>query len=74
MLFMGIFHQRDENLLHLLIARVLFFRLFLSKVQGILGLFFVAYQQENIIKSSQLLQNMVLNTRRAVGLDYYYHQ
>ena len=50
MLFMGIFHQRDENLLHLLIARVLFSRLFLSKVQGILGLFFVAYQQEKIAK------------------------
>ena len=61
MFFMGIFQQ---NWLHLLIARVLFVRLSLSKVQVILELFFVTYQQVKIVKSSHLLQNMVLNTHR----------
>ena len=62
MFFMRIFHQRHENRLHLLIARVLFVRLSWSKVQGIPETFFVTYHQETIVKSSQLLQNMVLNT------------
>ena len=45
MFFMGIFHQRHKNWLHMLIAQVLFIRLSLSKVQGILETFFVTYQQ-----------------------------
>ena len=60
---MRIFHQRHENRLHLLIARVLSIQLSWSKVQGIPETFFVTYHQETIVKSSQLLQNMVLNTQ-----------
>ena len=41
MFFMRIFHQRHENWLHLLIARVLFVRLSWSKVQDIPETFFV---------------------------------
>ena len=74
MFFMRIFHQRQENRLHLLIARVLFVRLSWSKVQGIPETFFVTYHQETIVKSSQLLQNMVLNTHRVVRLGYYHHR
>ena len=70
MFFMRIFHQRHENRLHLLIARVLFVRLSWSKIQGIPETFFVTYHQETIVKSSQLLQNMVLNTRRVVHHMY----
>ena len=72
--FMGIIHQRHEHWLHLLIARVLFDRLSLSNDHGILELFFVTYQQEKIVKSSQLLQNIVLNTHIVVRLGYYYHR
>ena len=61
--FMRILHQRHENWLHLLIARVLFVRLSWSKVQDIPETFFVTYHQETIVKSSQLLQNMVLHTQ-----------
>ena len=71
---MGIFHQRHKNLLHLLIAPVHFVRLSLSNVQGILELFLVMYEQEKIEKSSQILQNMGLNTHRVVRLGYYYHR
>ena len=74
MFFMRIFHQRHENRLHLLIAGVLFVRLSRSKVQGIPETFFVRYHQETIVKSSQLLQNMVLNTHRVVPLGYYHHR
>ena len=73
MFFMRIFHQRHENRLHLLIVRVLFVRLSWSKVQGIPETFFVKYHQEAIVKSSQLLQNMVLNTHRVVQLGYEGH-
>ena len=71
---MRVFHQRHENWLHLLIARVLFVRLSWLKVQDIPETFFVTYHQETIVKSSQLLQNMVLNTHRVVRLGYYHHQ
>ena len=74
MFFMRIFHQRHGNRLHLLIARVLFIRLSWSKVQGIPETFFCTYHQETIVKSSQLLQNMVLNTHRVVRLGYYHHR
>ena len=63
MFFMRIFLQRHENWLHLLIARVLFVRLSWSKVQDIPETFFITYHHETIVKSSQLLQNMVLNTQ-----------
>ena len=43
MFFMRIFHQRHENRLHLLIARVLFVRLSWSKVQGIHTLNILCY-------------------------------
>ena len=66
---MRIFQQRHENWLHLLIAHVLFVRLSWSKVQDIPETFFVTYHQGTIVKSSQLLQNMVLNTHRVVRLD-----
>ena len=59
---MRIFHQRHENRLHLLIARVLFVRLSWLKVQGIPETFFVTYHQGTIVKLTQLLQNMVLTT------------
>ena len=72
--FMRIFHQRHENWLHLLIAPVLFVRMPWSKVQDIPETFFVTYHQETIVKSSQLLQNMVLNTHRVVRLGYYHHR
>ena len=71
---MKIFHQTHENWLHLLIALVLFVRLSWSKVQDIPETFFVTYHQETIVKSSQLLQNMVLNTHRVVRLGYYHHR
>ena len=74
MFFIRIFHQRHENRLHLLFARVLFVQLSWSKVQGIPETFFVTYHQETIVKSSQLLQNMVLNTHRLVRLGYYHHR
>ena len=74
MFFMGIVHQRHNNWLHLLIARVLFVRLSCSKVHDIPESFFVTYHQETIVKSSQLLQNMVLNTHRVVRLGYYHHR
>ena len=70
MFFMESFHQNQENWLYLLIAWVLFVRLSISKVQGILELFFVTYQQEKIVKSSQLLQN----SSRVVRLGYYSHR
>ena len=59
-----IFHQRHENWLHMLIARIFLHRLSLSKFLDILETFSVTYQQETIVKSSQLLQNMGLNTHR----------
>ena len=71
---MRIFHQRHENRLHVLIARVLFVRLSWWKVQGIPETFFVTYHQETPVKSSQLLQNMVLNTHRVVRLGYYHQR
>ena len=43
MFFMRIFHQRHENRLHLVIARVLFVRVSWSKVQDIPETFFVTY-------------------------------
>ena len=45
-----------------------------SKVQDIPETFFVTYHQGTIVKSSQLLQNMVLNTHRVVRLGYYHHR
>ena len=71
---MRIFHQRHKNWLHLLFARVLFVRLTWSKVQDIPETFFVTYHQETIVKSSQLLQNMLLNTHSVVRLGYYHHR
>ena len=63
---MRIFHQRHENWLHLLIARVFLVQLSWSKFQDIPETFYVSYHQETIVESSQLLQNMVLNTHRVV--------
>ena len=74
MFFMGIFHQRYENWSHLLIARVLFVPLSCSKAHDIPETFFVTYHQETIVKSSQLLENMVLNTHMVVRLGYYRHR
>ena len=71
MFFVRIFHQRHENWLHLLIARVLFVRLSWSKVQDIPehSLLRTLYHQETIVKSGQLLQNMVLNKGSSNNLD-----
>ena len=50
--------------------------IYVKKVMKLLAFIFEqpSYHKETIVKSSQLLQNMVLNTHRVVRLGYYHHR